>query len=105
MPVSWTAMNLRNGFGVECFGYLRVGQASLRQWFLRPVKKLVVSSGLMPRTMRGKRLLKRLVFGSLVPMPAEIDESTGSYVEPTPVPSDVPDRWHKVIYCAARLPE
>lgn len=46
---------------------------------LRPVKKAVVSLGLMPKSMRGKKLLKRIVFGNLVQMLAEITANTCEY--------------------------
>ena len=88
------------GFSVRCFGYMDVEAVSMRQRALRPVKRLVVGLGLMPRTMRGKQLLKRIVFGRPIPMPAEIEPQT-AYVPPTELPCDQPDRRHKVIYCVA----
>ncbi len=90
-----------HGFGVDCFGYLPVGKVSLRQRVLRPLKSLAVSLGLMPKTMRGKKVLKRLVFGKLVEMPAELSIPEHSLLPPTPLPGDEPDRVHKVIYCCA----
>ena len=92
------------GFKARFYGDTPVEALSLRQKILRPVKKLVVSSGLMPKSMAGKKLLKKLVFGNLIPMPAEIDETTARYEEPHPIPPDLPDTRHKVIYCAATLP-
>jgi ubiquinone/menaquinone biosynthesis C-methylase UbiE len=91
------------GFEARCSGYLSVAAISMKQRLLRPVKQAVVASGLMPKTMRGKQLLKRLVFGKPVPMPAEIGASAGPMIEPTPLPAGVPDRSHKVIYCVATL--
>jgi 2-polyprenyl-3-methyl-5-hydroxy-6-metoxy-1,4-benzoquinol methylase len=91
------------GFQPRFFGDTPVGSVSLRQRVLRPVKKAAIVLGLMPKTNDSKKLLKRLVFGKLVPMPAEIDARTGVQVPPTPLPSDEPDRSHKVIFCAARL--
>jgi SAM-dependent methyltransferase len=90
------------GFTTECFGYSPVSAASIWQKLLRPVKKAAVSLDLIPKTMVGKRLLKALVFGPPVTMPAELDDSHGRYTEPTPLPRGVPDRVHKVIYCHAR---
>ncbi|MCP5138992.1 MAG: class I SAM-dependent methyltransferase [Chromatiales bacterium] len=93
----------KEGFETSCFGYLSVSAVSAKQRLLRPVKQFVVASGLMPKTMRGKQLLKRLVFGKPVPMPAEIAESSAPVIEPAPLPAGVPDRSHKVIYCVATL--
>jgi ubiquinone/menaquinone biosynthesis C-methylase UbiE len=91
------------GFSVELFGNTSTKSVSSLQALLRPIKKVVVSLGLMPKTMQGKKLLKRLVFGRLLPMPAEISDSTCEYEAPTPLKKGVPTRDFKVIYCASRL--
>lgn len=92
-----------NGFNPTFFGGTPVSSTSLLQRILRPVKKIVVSLGLMPRTMAGKKILKRLIFGPMQSMPAEIDGSLRKYEAPTKIPADVPDLLHKVIFCAATL--
>jgi ubiquinone/menaquinone biosynthesis C-methylase UbiE len=92
------------GFETEQYGYLPVGTVSWRQRALRPIKQLVVGLGLMPKTMRGKKLLKRLVFGKLEPMPAELEPVAGELEPPARLPSGVPDHTHKVLYCRATLP-
>ncbi len=92
-----------HGFDVECWGYMDTASASLRQRVLRPIKKIAVSLNLMPKTMAGKKLLKRLVFGKMVRLPAEIADKLQPYVAPSPISSDHPDSRHKVIYCAATL--
>jgi SAM-dependent methyltransferase len=94
----------RYGFASSFFGNTPVDGLSWRQRILRPVKKFVANSGLMPRTMARKKMLKRLVFGSLVPMPAEIVPGMVSYVDPAPIPADRSDRKHKVFYCVATSP-
>ncbi|MFQ5444701.1 MAG: class I SAM-dependent methyltransferase, partial [Nitrospinales bacterium] len=76
----------QHGFAVKCYGDTPVNVLSWHQKLVRLVKALAVRFDLIPKTMAGKKLLKRLVFGSLVPMPTEIDESTGAYVEPAPLP-------------------
>lgn len=91
------------GFDPRLFGYLRVDRISLRQRLLRPVKKVAVSLNLMPRTMTGKKLLKRLVFGSSVSMPHSITAGMIDYEPPEPISAAAPDRVHKVLYCAASL--
>ena len=91
----------RHGFGVRLFGDTPVDAVSLRQRILRPVKKVVVSLGLMPRTMGGKKLLKRLVFGSMVAMPARLEIPPGLDWSPAPILAGEPDRRHKVLLCEA----
>ena len=108
----------RHGFKAEFFGDTPLDEVSILQRVLRPVKKFVVDFGLMPKSMGGKRFLKRIVFGGLVEMPAEIgpqitqisqnekDENIlyrGCYVEPDRISSDEANMSHKVIYCVATL--
>lgn len=91
------------GFTCEFFGDTPLQTVSLRQKILRPIKKIVVSLGLMPKTMAGKRLLKRLVFGELVAMPAEINSETAAHIPPHPLVGDCPSTEFKVVYCSAAL--
>lgn len=90
------------GFEVSCFGDTPVEEVSARQKLLRPVKMLATRLGLIPKSMGAKKLLKRLVFGGLVKMPAEIDENTAPKMPPIPLAPGRPDTSHKVIFCAAR---
>jgi ubiquinone/menaquinone biosynthesis C-methylase UbiE len=90
-------------FDIECFGHLSVQEVSIRQRILRPIKGFVVKFGLMPKSMVGKKLLKRLVFGEMIPMPAEIQADMITYESPTPLSNTQPDQHHKVIYCVATL--
>lgn len=92
------------GFAVRCYGDTPLGEVSWRQRVLRPVKAMVTSLNLMPKSMSGKKLLKRLVFGNLVKMPAEITAGTAAPQAPAMLSAGQPDRGHKVLYCAATLP-
>lgn len=98
------ALVARHGFTAEFFGDTPVAAAGSREKALRWAKATAVRLGLMPKTMSGKKLLKRLVFGGLVDMPREIDAATAPVVTPKRIPGDQPCRDYKVVYCAARLP-
>ena len=90
------------GFEVQCFGDTPIDQVSPWQRVLRPVKMAASRLGLIPKSMKAKKLLKRLVFGGLVTMPAEIDASTAPKVAPSRLPNAQPCPDFKVIFCAAR---
>lgn len=91
----------RFGYSTTFFGYLSVDQVTLIQKMTRPVKAAVVKLGLMPRSMKGKKLIKRLIFGKMIKMPYELEEGMCDYIEPDPVVSGQADTSHKVIYCVA----
>jgi SAM-dependent methyltransferase len=92
------------GFDAAFLAGWPMAEASLRQRALRPAKRLAVNLGLMPRTMDGKKLLKRLVFGKLQAMPAELTVAHAPYQPPSPIPQHCADTRHSVIYCVAERP-
>ena len=89
------------GVTVKCFGGAPVDNVALRQKLLRPIKKLAVACHLIPKTTSGKKWIKRIVFGDLVQMPAEINENTAPYILPILLDITVPDKKHKVLFCEA----
>lgn len=91
------------GFSVECWGAFPVDEASARQRILRPIKALAAKLHLIPKSMKGKKLLKRFVFGKLVRMPAEVAGGMCRYEAPVLLPKGAPDRTHKVVYGMATL--
>lgn len=93
----------KQGFTVEFYGNTPVDKLSLRQRFFRPIKKWAVKFDLVPKTLGGKRIIKRLMFGRLVKMPPEIKENMVPFTEPTKLSSSQPDKEQKVIYCVATL--
>lgn len=93
----------RHGFDSSFWGFVDIFQVSLRQRILRPVKSVAARFGLIPKTMGGKELLKKLFFGTMVEMPASILDMPVAYVEPTTIAGDRSDGRHKVIYCAAQM--
>ncbi|QSB45032.1 class I SAM-dependent methyltransferase [Tsuneonella flava] len=88
------------GFSVELSGYLDITKVGLRQRLLRPVKAIASRFGLMPKTMRGKRILKKLFFGEMAEMPGDLASVPFEYHPPNSIPS-LPDMRHKVLYCCA----
>ena len=91
------------GFDVTVFGDTPVATVGLRQRVLSPVKAAASRLGLIPNSMRAKKLLKKLAFGALIPMPAEIDVDTAPKLPPQALAADQSDQQHKVIFCAARM--
>ena len=91
------------GFSAEFFGFESVKQSQFKQRVLRTVKWLAVAGHLMPKTMAGKRWLRRLVFGPQIPMPHEVKTQDGDVAKPTVLSDLGPDTEHRVLYCVAAL--
>jgi SAM-dependent methyltransferase len=102
-PPELRALFEREGFLLELLGESPV-RDGLVPGATRNLKKWAVKLHLMPKTMRGKLLLKRIFMGRLVEVPSEIPEGV-TVPRPVPIASDGPAKGHLVIHCVARLPK
>lgn len=87
---------------VNLFGAFPVLVDSSKDKILSLIKRTAVGLHLIPKTMKGKELIKRFFFGELVSIPAEITPDMAVYRPPAPLGMDEPDRVHKVLYALAR---
>jgi len=93
----------KHGFTSHFYGYMRNETNSLKQYALQFIKRTAVSLRIMPKTMAGKRILKRIFIGKLVEMPFELIGDEFEYTNPKQLSNNMADCDHKVIYCAAYL--
>lgn len=100
--VELQALFAKHGFVAEFWGSQPLKDAGFIQKITRPAKKFAVKFGLMPKTMRGKQLLKRLIFGKPVLMPAEITPDLSVRETLTPLQAGQPCLTHKIIYSVAK---
>lgn len=90
------------GFKTEIFGAFHVGHGSPRVRVISAIRRTAVLLQLIPRTMRGKVLLKRLFLGRLTPFPDEVAEAMAPYCAPTPLRPNGPIRDFKVLFAVGR---
>jgi len=93
----------RHGFESTFYGGTSTKDLSHKQKVIRPLKKIASKMKLIPKTMHGKKWLKKIIFGQLIPMPTEINASTTVYESCIAIKSGKADTTHKVIFCAAHL--
>lgn len=89
---------------VQLYGAFQANMNSIKDKITSIVKRTAIALNLMPKTMKGKEIFKRLFFGKLVHLPAEIGEGMAKYVSPVPTPCDSPNFQDKVLYAMARVP-
>jgi len=89
-----------HGFAVRMFGAFPASTPSASGQIVSMVKRLAVALHLIPKTMKGKELLKRLFLGPLQPFPAEL-QSTAASQPLVPVSSGA--GGFKVIYAEGTL--
>ena len=92
-----------NGFETEFYGAFSVLPNTLTERFISKLRKVAVRLHLVPKTMKGKELLKKVFYGKLVPLKAEIQEGMCEYVPPEPLSAHTINSEYKVIYSVARI--
>ena len=92
-----------NGYSARFYGGFPAIPRTRKEKITAVIRKIAVKSHLIPKTMRGKELLKKVFYGKLVPLKAEIEEDMCEYAPPEPLSSDTGSSGHKVIYSVARI--
>lgn len=92
------------GFKGEVFAGFPVAGRGLKSRILGMVRKVAVGLNLIPKTMRGKEMIKRLLYGKLSPVPSELTEGLGEFYPPIPVDGRMAVPDYKVIYAVGYLP-
>ena len=93
---------VNNGYSTKFYGGFSAIPRTTKEKIIAGIRKIAVKSHLIPKTMRGKELLKKVFYGKLIPLKAEILEDEYEYVPPEPVSSDTVNSEYKVIYSVAR---
>ena len=91
------------GFRIEMYGAFSVLPEGLKGKMTSMVRKIAVALNLIPKTMGGKELLKKIFYGKLIPLRGEIEQGACKYVSPSPISSDQANHDYKVIYAIARV--
>lgn len=102
-PLDFNDLLVPLNFKVKYSGDCPVDYSGLKQQVISLIRRIMVKWQLMPKTMAGKKLLKRLAFGRLLPLPAELTEAEAIYPLPRPIAADKIDTHHKVIFVSAHL--
>jgi len=92
------------GFTTETFAGFPVQAAGLTGRTLLWARGIAVRLRLIPATMKGKELLKRLVYGKLEAIPTDIGEEAGEPGALVPLRDTEPASGYKVVYAVGRLP-
>ena len=87
--------------GVEIYGAFPTAADSTKDKIISLIKRTAVVLHLMPKTMKGKELFKRIFFGKLQVLPAELEEKMGIYSPPIPI-SPPSNPCYKVLYAVAQ---
>lgn len=90
-------------FKVDLFGAFPVRKETAKDRLISLIKRIAVILHLVPKTMRGKQLLKRIFLGRLAPLPKEVVDHMAALEPLEPLEMNVAVPFYKVIYASAQL--
>ncbi len=87
------------GFGnLEFYGAFPTEAKSLKSRLVSLIRKIIVGLNLMPKTLEGRERFKRMFYGDLQPLPAEITEDLMGFTPLVPIVSNQSNKDFKIIY-------
>ncbi len=95
------ALLKQHHFDVELFGDCPVDTGAIRQKLISNIRRRAVALGLIPKTMDGKEILKRIFFGKLLIIPGEVEDGMVKYQPPIPISSNSPSSQYRVLFAVA----
>ncbi len=98
----------REGFRhVEFFGAFPTAAVSLRQRAISAARRGAAALNLIPKSLNGRRGLKRLIYGKLSPVQSEVEDGMAELYSLVPIPVEIPNTEFKILYalCQAIGPE
>ncbi len=93
-----SALLSSQGLRTQVYGAFPVERCSWRARGVSWLKRAAVTLRLVPRTMKGKQLLKRIFLGPLVPSPNEVVDGMASYSEPVEIQAGDDGCCFKVLF-------
>jgi len=89
----------QNNFGnITLYGDCPVMTKAIKNKIISCIKRIAVALNIIPKTMKGKEVLKRIFYGKLIAMPPELSDGMAEYTHPISIPYDSPNFGYKVLY-------
>lgn len=86
---------------VELFGAFPISNGGIKNKLTSYIKKTAIILNLIPKTMKGKEIFKRIFFGKLLILPSEIEDGKNEYSPPVEISTDFPNSQYKVLFSVA----
>ncbi len=98
------ALLVQHGFvNLEFFGAFPTEPSSRQQMAVSFVRRVAVNLNLVPKTLGGRELLKRIFYGTLAPLQPEVEDGMADLYPLVPIHSDSPNSQFKIVYAVARV--
>jgi ubiquinone/menaquinone biosynthesis C-methylase UbiE len=87
---------------LEFFGAFPGTATSPKQKIVSLIRRLATALDLVPGTLKGRELLKRVFYGRLTPLKPEIEDDMAELYPLVSISSESPNSQYKILYAVAR---
>jgi len=91
------------GFTPRLFGGFPAASETLRDRILLAARRVAVNMRVMPKTMKGKELVKRFLYRRLIPLPPEVHDDMAEPGALVPIDIGAPSLAFRVLYAVGHL--
>lgn len=92
-----------NNYETQMYGAFPSQSGSVSDRAVSSIKRAAVKMHLVPQSMKGKEWLKRVFYGNLVPLPAELEGTAEQEARLVPISADGPSSGYKVLFAIGHL--
>lgn len=98
VPELFDLLNNGGFGGIKIYGDCPAAKKTFKDKIVSVIKKFAVKYRLIPHTMKGKEILKRIFMGRLALLPPVIYDGLAKYTPPVEIRNDSPDSTYKAIF-------
>jgi len=88
---------------VKLFGAFPASKKGIKNKAISSIKRTATKFNLIPKTMKGKEIFKRIFFGKLLTLPAEIEDNESEYSPPVVISGSYLNYQYKVLFSEAHV--
>ena len=88
---------------VKLFGAFPASKKGINNKIISLIKKMAKAFNLIPKTMKGKKIFKRIFLGKLLTLSPEIEDGEIEYLPPVTIRSTNVDHQHKVLFSVSYI--
>ena len=92
-----------SGFVCEICGAFPCSEAGLKEKVITAIRKVAIKTRAIPVSIKGKEILKRIFYGRIRQIPAEVYDGMGDYSTPVTITASLDNPPYKILFAVGTV--